>query len=400
MIPVASITEEELDKRFDSLPDQLKEALTAERNLRIINQVCDRNRIVDEDKRTTIQQIAGLVILGVLHYYDIGSEINEALSLNNPQFSSSLADELNTKIFAQIKSELESNYQPIAVTTGDIKPPGSKTAVVPAKSTATPSKTISATLSAVASAPTGPKIISEVPSSTTPPPPQNATQPKMPEAAGWSRATLKQPVVKLDQTASAAPVAPRAPAAPAPSAPITIPPARGPIGEFERLAMKRSEGIAPAAPPAGIPKPPTPPPGPPPMILHEDVSAKPQQRAPDFHLDLPSEKFAMQKGPASLPIRPAVVELGKVPPLPAPKMATSTPRVVHYTEYKPPLTENPTFPNPAAQRKITELTAVPSVPPAPLKALPPEPVALELPMPPKFPTPSTPPAPPPPPPKK
>lgn len=113
MIPIDLITEEELNRRINKLSAKLKDAATSERNVRIVNQVCDNKQIADDDKREMVHQIVGLVILGIVHEYDVGAEINEALALNDLQVSQSLANELSAKIFAPIKAELDSNYDPL-----------------------------------------------------------------------------------------------------------------------------------------------------------------------------------------------------------------------------------------------------------------------------------------------
>lgn len=115
MIAVDLITEQELDKRFDSLSNKLKEALTSERSLSAVDQICEKNKITEEDRLTTIHQLVGLTILGLIHSYDLGSEINEALSLDNPKFGIAIAEELNAKVFLPIKTELENGYHPLTV---------------------------------------------------------------------------------------------------------------------------------------------------------------------------------------------------------------------------------------------------------------------------------------------
>lgn len=123
MIAVDSITEQELDKRFDTLSGRLKDALTSERSLSVVNQICEKNKITDEEKITIIHQLVGLVILGLIHSYDLGAEINDALSLENPKFSNAIAEELNAKVFLPIKAELENSYHPINSAPAEKKSP-------------------------------------------------------------------------------------------------------------------------------------------------------------------------------------------------------------------------------------------------------------------------------------
>jgi len=113
MISVENITEQLLEKRFDSLPEKLKGALISDSNLGIVRQICKDHYLVDEEKMFIIQQIIALTILGFVHTYDVGSEINSALDLNNLQLSNSIAEAISEKIFSPIKNELESNYSPL-----------------------------------------------------------------------------------------------------------------------------------------------------------------------------------------------------------------------------------------------------------------------------------------------
>lgn len=117
MIPVEQITEQELEKRFDLLPQKLQDALASKANVQIANQICGSNHIPDEEKRLIVQQIIGLAILGFVHYYDVGSEIADAAGLDK-RVASQVAHELEVKIFNPIKTELESNYRPLVVSDG------------------------------------------------------------------------------------------------------------------------------------------------------------------------------------------------------------------------------------------------------------------------------------------
>ncbi len=378
MLPIDSLTEQELNRRFDSLPDKLKEALTSERNTRIVHQICDNNRIIDGEKRLMIEQLVGLVMLGIIHYYDMGLGIDEALSVNNPKFSNSIADEINIKIFSPIKNELENNYHPLTSTTSDVRP----LKIIPQ----TPGGELGANI-----APPAPPV---------PPVPQAPAAPTV----GWSRSTSAQPVVKLTDARPPAAPAPApmtsptpsklpSPASPAPkpAAPASQP---GSMDEFERLAAQRRGAGGAQGPGAAEP---------PPIMIHEYASSKVQSQAPDFRLELPSRPIDLGKRPAGpAPIKSAVLEFGATP-VTAPKPGPATTRVVHYTDYKSPSPENPVTPTapPATAatqgpRLTTEITGATSIsaattsPPAtPKPPSPPKPMQPPQPQPPR-------PAPPPP----
>ncbi len=413
MIPVDSITEKELDRRFETLPAKLKEALTSERNLSVVNEVCQKNKIGDEDKVVTLQQIVGLVMLGVVHYYDVGPEINEALSLNNQKFSSAIAEELNAKVFSPIKTDLENNYQPLvsALSQKDSGAP----AVLPISpkpiSTVPPAQplvktpstpTLISTLPAnqpPASSMTGPAKPAPLPvNKMAPPAPTAAARPAQPvpppqkpvttSDIGWSKTQTSGPVIKLD-TSNLPPTPPTAAPAstlsrssqgatvtPRPTAFITP----GPVSEFDRLNIKDKSpltGAQPGAATAAASSPtasatptPTKPAGdPPPVMLHQDTSFKAPEKNAGFTLARPGStaEIKLTPGGPQTPTRSAVLELGgSNPSAPKPPAAGSS-GVVHYTEFKPSLSSVPTANSgPRNVSQITPPSAKPLTPLAPM----------------------------------
>ncbi|MBI2033504.1 MAG: hypothetical protein HYT13_00155 [Candidatus Liptonbacteria bacterium] len=107
------ITERELFKRFNSLPQSIQNMLEREANHQIIERVCQNHRLIDEERVLMVKQLTGLVLFGFIHTEDLGREINEALELNNPRLAASIADEINRKIFSSIRDDLERNFTPL-----------------------------------------------------------------------------------------------------------------------------------------------------------------------------------------------------------------------------------------------------------------------------------------------
>jgi hypothetical protein len=122
------------------------------------------------------------------------------------------------------------------------------------------------------------------------------------------------------------------------------------------IGQKLQTPSAPMATPGmTTPKPTT---EPAPMILHEDTNLKSLQSSSNFRLPRPGEgaEMKMPEGKGTLPLRNAVLELGKNP---APAASQQTPnvngsKVVHYTEFKASLAEVPTANGGA--RNVTEIT--------------------------------------------
>lgn len=374
-----AIPSEQALQRWDVLPMVLREALYSEPNSDFLWKTCEGEHIPDE-KIYGVARIAGYVLMGFLHPEDMAEELKEQLGFNL-KVGASIAGAINQRIFAPLRQDIGKAYEPLSKFDGG-------------------PKIIQEIKPAISAAP-APQIISQAaaggPVAGTPPP--GAPKPKLPEV-GWSKLTPEEPVVKLSQAAAPrsaprSPLSPVSPPAPKPAA--AAPQVKSSIDEFERIAMRQGPQksvlpVPPAIPPTATPAPasamgapkPTGPAEPAPIIIHEDAAFKPQQKTPDFRIQLPTEKFDAQKSAGQAAVKPAVLELGKAalpPGAPKPGMISS-PRVVHYTEYKSsmPGTPAPT-PSPVSKtplspqgpRQIIEITSPkpPSAPTPPTSPPPP-----------------------------
>ncbi len=106
------LTEEQIQKRYDSLPIKLRDISDSENAIEMVRQLC-RTHHLDEDRVLIIEQLIGLVILGFISVEELSQEIQENIHLN-PRHSAELSQEINRKIFSPIKSELEKVYAPPA----------------------------------------------------------------------------------------------------------------------------------------------------------------------------------------------------------------------------------------------------------------------------------------------
>ncbi len=390
MILVDQITEQELDRRFDSLSIKLRDALTSERNLNIVSDICEKNKILDKEKAAAIHQIIGLTILGFAHYYDIGKEINESLSLNNSKFSNDIAEEINAKIFSPIKDDLENNYHPIISEVAKTLTPAK--ILQPEEKKLPKILTEIATPQAIKPAPI--PISIPIPTPTPPPKPAGVPvpmpsvlsqsagasakvgiaqvtpdrlKPAAPPPPGWSKARSGEPVVKLSGPVMPAPPVPPGSLNKMPSGPavtVSITPPTAPAAP--KMPTASSAPIAKPSEPA-------------PILIHEDASLRPQQKIPDFHFPITPD--TTKKESTAPPLKPAILELGKNAPSGMANTAALKPstvastRVVHYTEYKSPTPETPIKPvAPQGPRQVTELTMQKPAPRTmPAAATPPKP---------------------------
>lgn len=335
MIPVEQLTEEKILKRIDSLPQRLQEALDSEHNVDIVNQICTKNHLLDEEKAETIRQIAAMVLLGFLHSYDVAQEINEYLNLNNPQLAREITNELDAKVFSPLKDELENNFRPL----------------MPEKEE---------------------KLVAEI----MPPALIKKEEAKTGEKKTEVPLEVKPVEIKIEEIFGATPPSASGRGTPSPITPPPVPSAPSP-----RISPTELFGAKPKEPPAAGPAEPAAASGEPkPTMLHEEAVTKPLRSASGFSIEVPLLKLSDTSVKSEAPpLRPALLELGIEPQKPEVKkpLEPQKPRVVHYTEFRTPLgkPELPAPPQPEnkieAGREIKEITIEsrppPLTPPTPIE---------------------------------
>jgi len=104
------VTKDKALQRYDLLTENLKAALFSSSNAEIVRKVGESQHLT-EDKIVVIGKIIGYVILGFIHSEDLAQEIKDALNLNS-EIANSIAQEIDRKIFALIRADLEKVYQP------------------------------------------------------------------------------------------------------------------------------------------------------------------------------------------------------------------------------------------------------------------------------------------------
>ncbi len=110
------ISKQQALKRWDTLPDNLKEALFSEYNAETLWRICESQHLSD-DKIEKVATLTGDVILGFLHPEDLGQEIRKDINVA-VEVANTIASEIDRKIFAPIKSDLEKVYSPVTTQIG------------------------------------------------------------------------------------------------------------------------------------------------------------------------------------------------------------------------------------------------------------------------------------------
>ena len=107
------ITIENILERYSVLPDELLIILEDPNTKKIVETICQKNNIFKEEWISIIKKLVDYVLMGFIHYCDLGPEINAELNFSNSKLGNDIASEIEAKIFNPIKNILEKNYSPI-----------------------------------------------------------------------------------------------------------------------------------------------------------------------------------------------------------------------------------------------------------------------------------------------
>jgi len=101
----------EAKKRLESLPENLKKEILADKNVQLINNIC-RDYSIPEDKIKHIALLAGEVFLGYIKPEEIAHELNTYFDIDL-QKSNFIEIELKQKLFNGLKADLDKIYSPL-----------------------------------------------------------------------------------------------------------------------------------------------------------------------------------------------------------------------------------------------------------------------------------------------
>jgi hypothetical protein len=100
---------EQLWPLFEKLPEDLKEAIFAEKTAENISDICQRNKI-EEEKVSGLAKYTGYVLLGVLTPGEFEKVLEEDLKLEKETVKK-VSWEISRLIFLPVKSSLEKLYR-------------------------------------------------------------------------------------------------------------------------------------------------------------------------------------------------------------------------------------------------------------------------------------------------
>lgn len=114
------ITEQQVQKKYNSLPDKIRNVLDLENNVMVVEQIC-RQHHLDDERILIVNQLIALILLGFVSPNDFRQEIMDNTHLNY-QHSDDITKEIYEKIFALIRSEIDKIYSPVEILTKESAP--------------------------------------------------------------------------------------------------------------------------------------------------------------------------------------------------------------------------------------------------------------------------------------
>ncbi|TSA45141.1 hypothetical protein D4R51_02425 [bacterium] len=111
MINPLKITQNQFDKRWDELPEVLRELLYSPEHAEIIRYVCENNHL-SEDKTGTVLGIVGGVIMGFVHVQDLDRQIAKHLDIN-VMLARSISSDIKERVLKRFENEVGDAFQPV-----------------------------------------------------------------------------------------------------------------------------------------------------------------------------------------------------------------------------------------------------------------------------------------------
>ncbi len=106
---MTTITQEQALKRWDALPDNIREALCSEVNSDFIWKTCEGEHIANE-KIYTIAKIAGYVLMGLIHSDDMPKEISSAINIDL-RIADLITKTISARIFIPLQKDINEAYK-------------------------------------------------------------------------------------------------------------------------------------------------------------------------------------------------------------------------------------------------------------------------------------------------
>ena len=110
---VANLSQEQINERYENLPDILKETLWSAATAKRIWQLGQFYHLSDE-KISLVARITGQILMGFVLLEKMSSEIQEILGIDT-RVAQAISKELHQRIFSSLQEEISKAYSPIVV---------------------------------------------------------------------------------------------------------------------------------------------------------------------------------------------------------------------------------------------------------------------------------------------
>lgn len=109
MIDFIKLTEEEISKKYESLPQEFREILASAQTSAVINSIAKSKGIVNEEKNIMLQQVVGLLIMGFVNYDEMKEVMLNEIGVRK-ELILPTAEEIRQKILLPIINLLQKTF--------------------------------------------------------------------------------------------------------------------------------------------------------------------------------------------------------------------------------------------------------------------------------------------------
>ncbi|MFA5086227.1 MAG: hypothetical protein WC468_01340 [Candidatus Paceibacterota bacterium] len=97
-------------KTYETLPDNIKEALFNEENFNVVSEICEKNGITDEEIKSQILKYVGKTLMGLLPIKEFPIILELELNLDS-ETARNMSWDIDSKIFSHLRISLNKLYE-------------------------------------------------------------------------------------------------------------------------------------------------------------------------------------------------------------------------------------------------------------------------------------------------
>lgn len=104
-------SEEFFWKTYETLPDNIKEALFSEENFNVVSEICEKNGIADEEIKSQLTKYVGKTLMGLLPIREFPIILELELNLDTDK-ARNISWDIDSRIFSHLRISLNKLYSP------------------------------------------------------------------------------------------------------------------------------------------------------------------------------------------------------------------------------------------------------------------------------------------------